>query len=90
MTANRKMSAAALVAVMLVSACAHTPKATSVPATSVIAGRVTDWSGAPIDLVEVKASERTFAATNPDGKYSILNVNVGCRAVNNLEACSLG
>jgi len=86
-----RFHATALIAVMLVSGCAHTPKATSVPATGVIAGRVTDEHG-PRQYANVLVKDmgsdyprvqgKIFAAaTGADGRYVIPNVPVGTYTV---------
>jgi hypothetical protein len=77
------------IAVMLAVDCAHTPMTTSgPPGTGVIAGRVADEHGAPLQtgIVAVKdmgsdyvrVQGRSYVgSTGPDGKYSISNVPVG-------------
>ena len=85
----------AAIAVTLVSGCAHTPKTSSVPATGVIAGRVTDEHGNPRQYCNVlikdmgsdypRVKGRPYeAVTGADGKYSIPNVPLGTYTVRSL------
>src|SRR5690348_9831184 len=72
----------ALVAVVLVLGCAHTPKTSSAPGTGVIAGRVTDDHGVPLQYGDVAVKDlgsdyvrvqgkSYVGSTGPDGKYWI-------------------
>ena len=73
---------------MLAVGCAHTPKTGSVSGTGVIAGRVTNEHGVPLQtgIVAVKDMGSDYVrvqgksyvgSTGPDGKYWISNVPVG-------------
>jgi hypothetical protein len=76
------------IAVMLAVGCARTPRTTSAPAAGVIAGRVTNEHGVPLqtgtvavkdmgsDYVRVQGKSYV-GSTGPDGKYWISNVPVG-------------
>jgi len=85
---RRHFQATALLAAMLVSGCAHTPKKTwgdssQYPAMGQLTGRVTDEHGAPIQYATVRVLGLGMGigeASHADGKYD-LNVPVGTHTV---------